>query len=194
MKQQTAAMAAFGCIRTLNALLDSVSTLTHLLPALEEVLFPIMYEMTSSRGQDVFEEVMDMASYFTYFMQPISPRLWTLWPRIQECLGEWAIDYWDNILPPLDNLISRDTATFLGSTAPNYQESLYQVRAGEGRGGGQRSRSTLLVCWGSLSPTDKRQQRAHPPKTNPETSTKNRWCRTRSTATSTTSTSSRRPS
>ena len=120
-------MAAFGCIRTLNALLDSVSTLTHILPALEEVLFPIMYEMTSSRGQDVFEEVMDMASYFSYFMEPVSPRLWTLWPRIQLCLGEWAIDYWDNILPPLDNLISRDTATFLSSTNPNYQESVYQM-------------------------------------------------------------------
>lgn len=36
-----------------------------------QALFPIMYEMTSSRGQDVFEEVMDMASYFTYFMTPI---------------------------------------------------------------------------------------------------------------------------
>lgn len=120
-------MAAFGCIRTLNALLDSVSTLTELLPALFEALWPIMYEMTSSRGQDVFEEVMDMASYFTYFMTPIDPRLWGLWPRISACLGEWAIDYWDNILPPLDNLISRDTATFLGSTNPNYQESVFQV-------------------------------------------------------------------
>lgn len=121
-------MAAFGCIRTLNALLDSVSTLTELLPALFEALWPIMYEMTSSRGQDVFEEVMDMASYFTYFMTPIDPRLWGLWPRISACLGEWAIDFWDNILPPLDNLISRDTATFLGSTNPNYQESVFQVR------------------------------------------------------------------
>jgi len=120
-------MAAFGCIRTLNALLDSVSTLTELLPALELEMFPIMFEMTSSRGQDVFEEVMDMASYFTYFMSPISPRLWTLWPRIHQCLNEWAVDYWDNILPPLDNLISRDAATFLGSTNPNYQESVFQV-------------------------------------------------------------------
>lgn len=120
-------MAAFGCIRTLNALLDSVSTLTELLPALEEVLFPVMHELTSTRGQDVFEEVLDMASYFTYFMDPISPRLWSLWPRIHLCLLEWAIDYWDNILPPLDNLISRDTATFLSSTNPNYQESVFQV-------------------------------------------------------------------
>ncbi|KAI8465003.1 MAG: armadillo-type protein [Monoraphidium minutum] len=123
----TAAMAAFGCIRTLNALLDSVSTLTELLPRLEEALFPVMHEMTSSRGQDVFEEVMEMASYFTYFMDPLPPRLWSLWPRIHGCLQEWAIDYWDNILPPLDNLVSRDTATFLGSTNPNYQESLFQM-------------------------------------------------------------------
>lgn len=122
-------MSAYGCIRTLNALLDSVSTLTDVLPALEEVMFPLMYEMCSSRGQDVFEEVMDMASYFTYFMNPLSPRLWSLWPRIEACLKEWAVDYWDNLLPPLDNLISRDTTTFLRSTSPDYQESLMRVSA-----------------------------------------------------------------
>lgn len=187
----TAAMAAFGCIRTLNALLDSVSTLTHVLPALEEALFPIMYEMTSSRGQDVFEEVMDMASYFTYFMTPISPRMWTLWPRIQSCLGEWAIDYWDNILPPLDNLISRDTATFLGSTNPNYQESVHQVRCL------LLARHSLPCVTSSrvLSPVVKSYELTRPPQPHPSPiTTTSRWCRSRSTVTSTTSTSSRRPS
>ena len=153
-----AAMSAYGCIRTLNALLDSVSTLTTLLPALEEIMFPIMYEMCSSRGQDVFEEVMDMASYFTYFMSPISPRLWTLWPRIQACVMDWGIDYWDNVLPPLDNLVSRDTSTFLHSTSPNYQESLYQVgfinctaRLGSSRKGPVQKDLEPNVCYLSIT-------------------------------------------
>lgn len=83
-----------------------------------------------------------MASYFTYFMDPLPPQLWGLWPRIQGCLMEWGIDYWDNILPPLDNLVSRDTATFLGSTNPNYQESVFQV----GAAGGVQVWAGLSVC------------------------------------------------
>lgn len=83
-----------------------------------------------------------MASYFTYFMTPIDQRLWGLWPRISACLGEWAIDYWDNILPPLDNLISRDTATFLGSTSPNFQESVFQVRSVQLR----EEKACVAVC------------------------------------------------
>jgi hypothetical protein len=123
-----AAMAAFGCIRALNALLDAVAALPGLLPGLLDTLAPIMEEMMSPRGQDLFEEVLEMASYFTYFVPtPLPPRLWGLWPRISAALMDWGIDYWDNALPALDNLVSRDTATFLGSANPDYQASMFQL-------------------------------------------------------------------
>ena len=61
------ALAAFGCLRALSTVLDSVSRLPQLFPQLEDILFPIMQAMCSEDGQDVFEEILEIISYFTYF-------------------------------------------------------------------------------------------------------------------------------
>lgn len=37
--------------------------------------------------------------------------------------------YWENLLVPLDNIINRDTARFVGSKDPDYLTSVYQVCA-----------------------------------------------------------------
>lgn len=46
--------------------------------------------------------------------------MWTLWPQLIQCFHEWAIDYFENILVPLDNFISRGTDHFLSGRNPNY--------------------------------------------------------------------------
>lgn len=43
-------------------------------PQLEEILFPIMQAMCSEDGQDVFEEILEMIAYFTYFSPEVSNR------------------------------------------------------------------------------------------------------------------------
>ena len=73
-----------------------------------------------------------MLSFFTFYSAAISDRLWSLWPALHAVLLEWGIDYWENLLVPLDNMISRGTERFLGSQNPDYLASVYQVR-GEGQ-------------------------------------------------------------
>ena len=60
-------MAAYGCMRALSTVLDSVSSMPALFPHLEAILFPVMQRLVSTDGQDVFEEVLEIVSYFTYF-------------------------------------------------------------------------------------------------------------------------------
>lgn len=43
-------------------------------PQLEEILFPIMQAMCSEDGQDVFEEILEMIAYFTYFSPEVVDR------------------------------------------------------------------------------------------------------------------------
>lgn len=62
-----AAVAAYGCLKALNTLLDGVAEMKHLLPVLEEIIFPIMAKCISSDGQDVLEDVLELLAYFTYF-------------------------------------------------------------------------------------------------------------------------------
>lgn len=54
----------------------------------------------------------------------ISSQMWTLWPLIYQSYNEWAFDYFENILVPLDNFISRGTEVFLSSQNPNYLEQV----------------------------------------------------------------------
>lgn len=122
----TAALAAYGCVRTIGTLLEAVSTLPHLYTQLEDILFPIMDRYLSQDGESIFEEVVQMLSYFTFLSPELSPRLWTLWPKLHEAVTTWAIDYFDEVLVCLDNYISRGTEVFLGSA--NYLQSANQVR------------------------------------------------------------------
>jgi hypothetical protein len=62
-----AAVAAYGCLKALNTLLDAVCERKHLLPVLEDITFPIMAKCISADGQDVLEDVLELLGYFTYF-------------------------------------------------------------------------------------------------------------------------------
>eukprot|EP00898_Chlorokybus_atmophyticus_P004844 jgi/Chlat1/5360/Chrsp35S05283 len=123
----TGALAAVGCLRAISTLLESVSSLPQLYPQLEDMLMPIMTKMLTTDGQDVYEEVLEIVSYITYFSPTISPGMWGLWPLMADALDEWALDYFENILVPLDNYISRGTEVFLTSTDPDYLQSTYKI-------------------------------------------------------------------
>ncbi|KAG6730944.1 importin beta-like SAD2 isoform X2 [Carya illinoinensis] len=121
------ALAAVGCLRAISTILESVSRLPHLFVQVEPTLLPIMRRMLTSDGQEVFEEVLEIVSYMTFFSPTISMDMWSLWPLMMEALADFAIDYFPNILVPLDNYISRGTARFLTCKEPDYQQSLWNM-------------------------------------------------------------------
>ncbi|XP_016482754.2 importin beta-like SAD2 [Nicotiana tabacum] len=121
------ALAAVGCLRAISTILESVSRLPHLFIHIEPTLLPIMRRMLTTDGQEVFEEVLEIVSYMTFFSPTISMEMWSLWPLMMEALADWAIDFFPNILVPLDNYISRSTAHFLTCKDPDYQKSLWNM-------------------------------------------------------------------
>ncbi|XP_074569121.1 importin beta-like SAD2 [Curcuma longa] len=123
----TGALAAVGCLRAISTILESVSSLPHLFVQIEPILLPIMRRMLTTDGQDVFEEVLEIVSYMTLFSPTISLDMWSLWPLIVEALEDWAIDFFENMLVPLDNYISRGIEHFLSCKDPDYQQSLWKV-------------------------------------------------------------------
>ncbi|XP_010999999.1 PREDICTED: probable importin-7 homolog isoform X1 [Populus euphratica] len=121
------ALAAVGCLRAISTILESVSRLPDLFVQVEPTLLPIMRRMLTTDGQEVFEEVLEIVSYMTFFSPTISTEMWSLWPLMIEALADWAIDFFPNILVPLDNYISRGTAHFLACREPDYQQSLWNM-------------------------------------------------------------------
>ncbi|XP_077226915.1 importin beta-like SAD2 [Tasmannia lanceolata] len=121
------ALAAAGCLRAISTILESVSRLPHLFIQIEPSLLPIMRRMLTIDGQEVYEEVLEIVSYMTFISPTISMEMWSLWPLMMEALADWAIDFFENILVPLDNYISRSTAHFLTCKDPDYQQSLWNM-------------------------------------------------------------------
>ncbi|XP_031254768.1 importin beta-like SAD2 [Pistacia vera] len=121
------ALAAVGCLRAISTILESVSRLPHLFVQIEPTLLPIMRRMLTTDGQEVFEEILEIVSYMTFFSPTISLEMWSLWPLMIEALADWAIDFFPNILVPLDNYISRGTVHFLSCKEPDYQQSLWNM-------------------------------------------------------------------
>ncbi|VFQ64844.1 unnamed protein product [Cuscuta campestris] len=121
------ALAAVGCLRAISTILESVNRLPHLFEHIEPILLPIMRRMLTTEGQEVYEEVLEIVSYMTFFSPTISMNMWSLWPLLIEALADWAIDFFPNILVPLDNYISRGTEHFLTCKEPDYQQSLWNM-------------------------------------------------------------------
>ncbi|CAM0905036.1 unnamed protein product [Alopecurus aequalis] len=125
--EDSGALAAVGCLRALSTILESISSLPHLFIQIEPTLLPILRRMLTSDGQDVYEEVLEIVSYMTFYSPTISLDMWSLWPLMMEALNDWAIDFFENILVPLDNYISRGTEHFVTCKEPDYQQSLWKA-------------------------------------------------------------------
>lgn len=44
----------------------------------------------------MFEEVLEIVSYMTYFSPVISLNMWSLWPLMVDAVQDWAIDYFES--------------------------------------------------------------------------------------------------
>ena len=51
----------------------------------------------SNSFADVYEEVLEIVSYMTFFSPTISLDMWSLWPLMMEALNDWAIDFFESM-------------------------------------------------------------------------------------------------
>jgi hypothetical protein len=95
---------------------------------MEDILWPILDRYTSTDGQDIFEEVMQLLTFLTYFSPALSPRMWTLYPRLLQ-VGAWGSGRaWGR-----GEWLSGGGRTVCGTGAA---------------GGGISQRRRFVICWG----------------------------------------------
>jgi hypothetical protein len=107
------ALGGYPVLAAMQTVLQAVAGLPEVFPALEEVLWPILDRFASEAGADVFEEVCALLTWLTFHAPAISPRLWSLFPRVLAALDAWAGGYFEDAVPPLDNYVSRGTEVLL---------------------------------------------------------------------------------
>ena len=108
------AMQSSGCLRAISTILTSVSSLPEVYPQLEHILLPIILRMEIDI--DLFEEMLEIVGYITYYSPRISQEMWQVWPKMLAVLNNgWALQYFEHVLIPMDNFISRNTDIFVSS-------------------------------------------------------------------------------
>ena len=129
----TGALACLGCLRTVSTILDAVTAHPTLYPQLEVLLLPVLQRMLSEDGQDVYEEVLEILAYLTYYSPVISDAVWAFFPVLLHNVGDWALDYFEPTLTSIDNYISRDPARFLAGVDPatgvRHVDALFRLAA-----------------------------------------------------------------
>lgn len=76
---------------------------------------------------DVFEEVLEIVSYMTFYSPTISLDMWSLWPLIMDALGDWAIDFFESKPAFLGVDCSNFFLSFVYFTEFNILEVLFSV-------------------------------------------------------------------
>jgi hypothetical protein len=72
-EDEEAALTALQCIRAINTILNSVSSLPELYLSLEPICQPLMDAMLTEKGMEFFDETLEMITCFTYYPHQISP-------------------------------------------------------------------------------------------------------------------------
>lgn len=121
------ALASVGCLRAMSTIMDSVSSVKTLFPEMEKRIFPLFQHMLNEQGQDIYEELLELLAYLTYYSPRISDQLWSLWEPLIQQGCTWANRYLETIIIPLDNYVTRGTETFLQSEHPNCVSQAFQL-------------------------------------------------------------------
>eukprot|EP00667_Euglena_gracilis_P001035 EG_transcript_1036 len=112
-EEEEQALAAAACLRALCTLIAAVHEHEELYPQMEHFFVPLLRMLLTKNKSEYLDETLELISRLTYFQKKISPELWqVVFPLIYEAYNDWAPDYFDQMLAPLDNFISRDPATF----------------------------------------------------------------------------------
>lgn len=117
---ENAVLTAVSAIRSINTLLYSVSDVKELWPELENLTQSIIQTGLSAQGMEVLEDVLDMITSFTYYPAEISPLVWSYLPMIGSVFHDFAGDALEEMLPAIDNYISKGSEVFVNGSNGAY--------------------------------------------------------------------------
>jgi len=86
---------------------------------LEPHLLPITKQILGKEGDfiEYLEYALDIITFLTYFPAEISNELWDVFPMIYVAFDQWAFDYLNLMVPPLENFIGKAPQIFISKTA-----------------------------------------------------------------------------
>ena len=165
-----AVIAAMSVLQALTTMCEAVHNMGEpageLFVQLQAPLLPLFKRcIQDADGEDYIEDMLEVLSYITYHAKAIPPPMWELVPMMHAAFHDWAREYLNQMMGPLDNLISRSPELFLTLENGRYVEMILSMcrlaLIGEGsdeieesdlHGAPQLLESILQNCHGRVDP------------------------------------------
>lgn len=114
-----AAMAASQCLECIATVLKGICEKPILYKNLEPTLIPLVMKILGNDGDyiEYLECALDILTFLTFFPEEITPELWQALPLIYLAFDQWAYDYLNLMVPPLQSFISKAPHVFLQGSA-----------------------------------------------------------------------------
>jgi len=116
----TVVQASYATLRALRTVLGSVGRSEAVWPQINEILIPLLsQEFLKEDGLyvDYYDDFVKLVTYMTYYTPVFQPVFWEL---AQICINAFyshTIDSMEDIVPIIDNLISREPSMFISNPA-----------------------------------------------------------------------------
>jgi hypothetical protein len=114
-----AAMAAAQCLECIATVLKGICDKPQLFKPLEPMLIPLVMQILGNDGDyiEYLECALDILTFLVYFPNDITPELWQALPLIYIAFDQWAYDYLNLMVPPLQSYIGKAPHVFLTGVA-----------------------------------------------------------------------------
>ncbi|KAK9371093.1 armadillo-type protein [Lipomyces kononenkoae] len=99
------AMAALGIVNTLGTLLLSLDSSPDIVARIEHAILPVISAVLENEQSDMYGEVFELIDSSSFCLKRITPSLWSLFGLLHRAFKTSAIDYFDELLPALENYI-----------------------------------------------------------------------------------------
>lgn len=115
-----AAMAAAQCLECIATVLKGTCERPDLYKNMEPSLIPLVLQILGNNGDfiEYLEYALDIITFLTYFPDEIPAGLWEAFPLIYKAFDEWAFDYLNMMIAPLENFIGKSPEHFLTAATP----------------------------------------------------------------------------
>jgi hypothetical protein len=114
-----AAMAAAQCLECIATVLKGICDKPELFKPLEPMLIPLVLKILGNDGDfiEYLECALDILTFLVFFPNEITPELWNALPLIYVAFDQWAYDYLNLMVPPLQSFIGKAPQVFLTGVA-----------------------------------------------------------------------------
>jgi hypothetical protein len=120
----SAAGAALECLMALSSLLRGVRSMPDIYAQINPIIAPMLAETLNDNSIEYFEQLLLILTFCTFYGD-LTP-MWPTFQLIATAHELWASDYIADMIPPIDNFISRGTEVFLSGPYPDMVMAIYK--------------------------------------------------------------------